>query len=169
MPGHTGVIGNEIADCIAKQAVVDTDLIVHDLGLDIRNFTREHYRTTNLRKWQEEWDSSTTGSLTHGLIKQVNAGQTVYSPVINRLLSGHFPCNSYLFRFKLRDNDNCSICKKCETIKHILCECPAYSNNRMKHLNTITNPNLENVITNKIYIEEILKKREHIIRYGNLV
>ena len=34
--------------------------------------------------------------------------------------------HAYLFRFKLRDSDSCPDCDKCDTLEHILTECPRY-------------------------------------------
>jgi len=163
IPSHVGIIGNEMADTLAKLATsksqVDIDLPreVKDVYFDID----KHIMNT----WQEEYNKSKTG--THYKTIEPNVTNKIkYSAklrrkdvTITRLRLGHCSLNHYLYRIKKHATGLCSHCNVQETIEHFLMNCPHY--NIKKQIGTLSNtPNStltiqtmlsDTIISNRLY------------------
>jgi ribonuclease HI len=142
--GHSGVLGNEAADTLAKQAVID------GLEIDSMNdvisgqYYRSKIRTKVDEMWQNEWHTASNGRFTFGLIPQVTSltAQELVKGLGNQsrsyiyqALSGHIPLNDYLYRFHLHSNQKCDACgAEVENITHLLTTCPRFSLTRFMFL-----------------------------------
>ena len=130
-------MGNELADIAAKEATGqgDAEFLPWSTPPNMKTITRQ--RTTEL--WQQHLNSARTGRWTFQLLGNVVESQQTLDllrlfgnnrmdhVLLNRLLSGHLPTNSYLHRFKLRDNPACTNCNfPSESIEHLLFFCPVY-------------------------------------------
>ncbi|GIY00358.1 RNase H domain-containing protein [Caerostris extrusa] len=113
---HVGIVGNERADQLAKEATtapttIDTIQIPNSL-------LRKDLKDVSLKLWQQQWDTSPTGRRTHNYIPKVSTKMSVNSS-INYFLTGHGPFPSYLNRFNIKETDKC-ICGDIGSPDHYL-------------------------------------------------
>lgn len=69
VPAHIGIVGNEIADKLAKEAL-RKDLIDIKIHLG-RNEVRSIINREIIRIWQQRWESSSTGRWYYSIVKSV--------------------------------------------------------------------------------------------------
>ena len=135
VPGHCGIVGNEIADKLARQAANSP-------------FTGpEPWIAVSLRKLQESrtfknhWHSFSRARQAKNCIS-INKNITKYFLSLSRknlkrltdILTGHCSLNSHLYTIGLINSPSCNSCGEIETAEHILCHCPAYITARARHL-----------------------------------
>lgn len=118
-----------------KQILLGDSFEFPHTELPIKQFKRYIQSLVN-KKWQEGWDTVTTGRKTYEFfpdvtirLKQKNLKINFYNA---QVLAGHGRFGSYLHRFKLADSPVCTCCSNFATddIKHFLFECPAFSSLR---------------------------------------
>jgi ribonuclease HI len=145
--GHSGNLGNETADRLAKLARNEAH---PEIESNTINFLSSHYYKNKLSKatqaiWQEEWNTSSLGRLTYEIFPNISDCATVYELINNlknssrslifQALSGHMPVNGYLHRFHLQPNSACNSCgAPFEDISHLLVTCPRFSLTRYHFL-----------------------------------
>src|SRR5206468_8747554 len=124
IPGHSGVKGNDWADRLAEESL---DRPVVDMT--VSNEANEAFEAVDsyiLQKWQEQWDSSTTGKLNRRIVPLVSrkskySSNSRYKEVtISRLRLGKCRLNYYLNLMKCHGTGLCDTCKVQETIEHYL-------------------------------------------------
>ena len=90
-------------------------------------------KSRSLTEWEEDWRSSTKGSITKEFfptIKYRLENKLSHSKELTTILTGHGRINSYYHRFKIKDNPKC-ICSETEqTVEHILYECSELAEQR---------------------------------------
>lgn len=122
---HVGNHGNELADQLAKEAALNTEIpSSFDLIPKSAVITEAGYRSTE--KWENEWANSTNGAQTKLFFPTIKQRIVVNIPMLHKLtaiLTGHGKLKSYFYRFKISDDQMCS-CKSGEqTVRHLLYEC----------------------------------------------
>ncbi len=157
---HTGNAGNDLADSLAKAAAVSHQSIAYDL-MPVSYVKKAVYQQ-NLHIWNDRWTTTTNGETTRKFFP------TVYQRMqskryfttdfyFTQILSNHGKLNSYLSRFKVTDNEMCSLCKIKEDVMHVIFHCNKYDPQRedlIQHVlqNDISWPcNLEILISQKIF------------------
>jgi hypothetical protein len=99
--GHSGVIGNETADLLAKRACTEGS----PFDMPIYAMRSQYYKTKVRLKtdeaWQQEWNESQHGRLTHTIIGQVSSPSPFHEltkhlsnnsrSLIFQALTGHIP------------------------------------------------------------------------------
>jgi len=128
IPSHVGIEGNDMADKLAKAAVMksQTDL---NLPYSSSENNAEIDKYIN-QKWQEVYNSIQTGShykliepnISRG-IKYTNTNRWK-EVIITRLRLGKCLLNHYKHKIKLHSTGLCDQCNCPETITHFLLECP---------------------------------------------
>lgn len=131
IPGHLGIVGNDMADSIAKESTVHGPL--SNIPIPIRDYfpiLKSKYRL----QWSSEWKSS---SLIKGhqysLIQpsipikpwfhKYTSMPKKYISSITRMRLGHTCCLSHLARFHIVRSPYCD-CGSEDTLDHIFFECP---------------------------------------------
>jgi len=144
--GHISIAGNEKADSKAKNAAAslssDKELLPPYLRkpLLINPSAVKRKLIDKLKKdWKKEWHESARGmnvlkidstTPSDRFIKTISNEKLSReaSSRIAQLRLRHVPLNSYLYKFKRTDKDNCPACStKNETIVHFLLHCTHYA------------------------------------------
>ena len=133
VPAHCGIVGNEMADKVAKQATKYSKKCTFPLSLsDIKAYLKSEAKS----KWQQQWNSLTNNKLFE---VDPNIGKKDFSGFHSRLDEikftrvrlGHTKLTqSYLFDGI--PQPACNVCNCALTIKHLLIECPKYEPERFR-------------------------------------
>ncbi|GIY00343.1 uncharacterized protein CEXT_145251 [Caerostris extrusa] len=118
---HTGIMGNERADFLAKDATTNPDSFLESLPTP-KSYIRYHLKKLFEQQWQEEWDTATTGRRTHNFLPKVSHKMAT-NLLITYFVTGHGPFPNYLNRFGITENDLC-LCGESGTPDHYLFSCP---------------------------------------------
>ncbi|XP_064464096.1 uncharacterized protein LOC135375284 [Ornithodoros turicata] len=118
--GHTGILGNEIADRFANEARGGrVDWPVPYSKESIKNIIYEHVMT----EWQEGWDRGH-----HWCRNWIKSVRKDVAPTpdyfITQALTGHGGFPAYLGRFDLRDSTQCGCGNENANIEHYMFQCP---------------------------------------------
>ena len=139
VPSHIGIQGNEKADQAAKNAVSDPDVS----GILIPYTDLKTVSNMYVKKvMQANWDSIVNNKLKE---LKPTLGKTVLNGIekrgdevrMHRVRIGH----TYLTHNYLLSGENQPVCVTCQvplTVKHILIECPAHDNNRLKFFTVVS-------------------------------
>jgi len=128
IPAHVGLIGNEIADQLAKSALQHSNI-----DLNIKFEARELYSMVDnyvLKCWQSEWASSQSTVAYRSWHKSVSKlikhseNNRQNQVLITRLRLGACGLNHHLCRIGCHDNGCCTSCNVPETVEHFLLDCP---------------------------------------------
>lgn len=132
---HTGVLGNELADSLAKEAARESNRL-HSL-LKPASFLKKTLKRQTLELWQERWSVSTKGRRTFDFFSSPSTTRLEGNPLISWFLTGHGPFQSYLFRFHLRETELC-VCGDAGSPDHYLTACPITTALHIKKPNAIS-------------------------------
>ncbi|XP_035228569.1 uncharacterized protein LOC118200721 [Stegodyphus dumicola] len=118
---HVGILGNESADVVAKEAANSSSLL--DCPTTSPTSLLKH-STCKLfiRQWQTHWNDDTTGQLTHAMLPRVSMDLQSKTGSMSHCLTGHGPHKAYLHRFGLSNTDICD-CTKVGSTDHYYFEC----------------------------------------------
>ena len=98
-------------------------------------------KENGLRKWQEQWTSSTRGAVSKLFfpnIKEIMKTMIPISAEFMPMVMGHSLTRSYFHRFKFIPNSTCPCrIKEAHTINHIILNCTQLENERRILRNTI--------------------------------
>lgn len=166
IPSHIGILGNEEADKLAKEATSITVINTQELVT-----LQDIYEIINkeiLVRWQEIYTKTKHISHYKTIEPKVDYSVKFISKnlhkegTITRLRLGNTYLNGYLFKTKHHSNGNCDHCNGCkETIAHFLLTCPYYNITK-----DITNPTLASILKDQIQIgiiyQQIVKIDRHL-------
>lgn len=125
-------------------------------------------RENLLTKWQERWDSDETGRWNHKLIPNIKcwikrkSGNTDY--YLTQFLTGHGKFNSYLKRFRIREED-CDDCHyELDNAEHAIFQCFKWDEMRLtlnQNVGAILNP--ENIVLEMLKSENTWRRCHNFI------
>lgn len=123
---HVGIVGNEIADRLAKQAAIEDEGEIAYNKIPRDTIVTEE-REKTLRKWQEQWTISTKGAITKSFFPSIKDRLKINLPVgaeFTSIVTGHGFTRSYLHRFKIIPTPTCPCrLKEEQTVNHIILRC----------------------------------------------
>ena len=131
---HVGILGNETADTLAKDAATSTDTPECYDKLPI-SVVKSELEVSSVKKWQAEWDQSKKGQITKQyfpdiaarLNMELNLTHNFTLMVIGHnftlMVIGHSNINSYLHHFRIRETPTCPCGTQDQTTDHLLFEC----------------------------------------------
>lgn len=103
-------------------------------------------RNETTRKWQEEWDASQKGRITHrfhsNIQDRLNAKWIHHNHYTVQMLSGHGNFKSNLRKLGLTDTGSCT-CGKSDTVEHVIFECTLLTEIRNELQETARKKNIE--------------------------
>ncbi|KAI8129373.1 Retrovirus-related Pol polyprotein from type-1 retrotransposable element R1 [Lucilia cuprina] len=142
-----------------------------DINTQYIKNVKEEARNNLLTKWQEQWEADESGRWTHKLIPDIESwikrkhGRMHY--YLTQILTGHGNFNSYLTRFKIKENIYCEDCGSQEdTAEHTLFQCEKWNQMRRslyEYTGTILTP--VNIVSEMLKSEETWMKCQDFITH----
>jgi hypothetical protein len=137
---HVGILANEIADTLAKEAATNED-ITECYKKVPKSVVKSELEGISVEKWQREWDQTTKGrtmkeyfpAVAERLKMKINITQNFTS-----MVTGHGNIRSYLHRFKIIETPICPCGTKDQTILHLLFECELLNKERDRLILTVS-------------------------------
>ncbi|PSN48010.1 hypothetical protein C0J52_18587 [Blattella germanica] len=126
-----------MADKLAKEAAKDNDQEAIFNRILLTTVTTEINKTT-LHKWQQQWETTVNGALCRQFfptMEQRLKMKIPVTPTFTAILTGHEKTNSYLHRFKIKENPNCPCTTVPQTTEHLIYNCRILESQRktLKH------------------------------------
>lgn len=134
--GHSGVIGNEVADKGANKGHQNDRSCLYDLT---ETELISKLKCAFLQYWDNYWinatDTTSAGLFLRSVEDSVKRPQSIIQfrsrrveVVLHRLRMGHVGVAQYLHRFNMEESEICIHpgCSVPETVEHFLLHCPAY-------------------------------------------
>ena len=138
IPGHSGQLGNNIADGLAKLGAQTTDL-----GLEPRlqvsdSVTREVIDGYGKAVHRELWSTATEyrqsrlvlPDTMHRWSKFTTRMEREELRILTQLVTGHANLKRHRYLMGLEDNPDCNLCGEVQTSIHILTDCPGLAGPR---------------------------------------
>lgn len=170
VPGHAGIMGNELADEVAK-ASVSRDLIsTQEIPFsDVKSYIKRKV----VQNWQQEWETTTIEDVKLKeicpIIKKnpIELGLSRRDNIkLIRLRIGHARLvRSY--HFSGEDVPVCNTCNQLLTVKHILLDCRNYLLQRLRYYNP-RNTSLKELLSEKELVLKVLNFLKSIKLYTEL-
>ena len=134
VPSHRGIVGNDIADIIAKEACSYENITYLPLIFnDNFNLLKHKIYNNKIEMW-ENVKAKLKFSKSVPDIKSwdwISLNDRSYDVLLARLRNGCTDLNDHLYRLKLETSPFCKFCKtEIETIEHYIFHCPKYDNYR---------------------------------------
>lgn len=121
---HIGIMGNERADELAKEAAeLDVEPVYNSAP---RNLVKKRIRAHSRRLWNEGWATASTGRLTAQFIPTIESRQKLgtLSKEVVQLITGHGNFRAYLARIgKLAADETRCECGETEDAEHVVFAC----------------------------------------------
>ena len=122
---HVGIMGNELADQIAKAAATDKENTITYNRIPKSTLYKE-LEDEMIIKWQKEWEESPKAALTKQFFPSISdriKAKIQATPNFTALVTGHGKTRSYLHRFKLLESPTCPCGKEEQTTDHLIYRC----------------------------------------------
>ena len=171
VPSHIGLVGNEIVDDLAKEALSNIELVTREINFKDVYGIFERKMKNQMIKYIKEYD------FRKGLKgrKFVSLNDDFdFEPwfnkfeldrerisIINRIKSNHNRTKEHLFRKNITNSELCE-CGGIQTVYHLIWECPDASSNRESFIQSLNTKGIMRyddicVIFNKCSMEVILR------------
>ena len=143
--GHSGILGNEIVDQLAKSSAES------HITISYREVPLSYFKRTYLEKlidlWQTEWDLSKNGRFTYkhfisNIKQRMHCKHSFTDFYSTQFLTNHGKFKQYLKRFNLIDHDTKCFCGDEQTSDHLLFDCQRFTKERFDFTNLVSFYNL---------------------------
>ena len=172
IPSHKGIIGNNIADEVAKTACKYTSLTPIPFEYkDIVRLLNLKLTKSRITHWNQIKDTLAFSKVIQDVSQWqwISVEKRFYDVLLARFRSGCIQLNGYLHKIKMIDSPYCSNCGNTEeSIEHFIFICPRYSNERKEMYNQLLQLNIRN---NSVNLQLLLtggsfsdKKRVRILK-----
>ena len=105
---HDNNPGNELADLLAKEAACDSlQTTYHKYP---KSAVTSKLKCLGIQKWQSEWDNTNNGALIETFFPTIKDRLTKRIKMnlnLSTVVTGHGKLRSYLYRFKIIDDQTC--------------------------------------------------------------
>jgi hypothetical protein len=131
---HAGIMGNELADTLAKKASKNESLIEEYNRVPKSVVTRQ-LEEESARKWQRNWIQTTKGSTTKEYFPNVEERLKMklnLTQNFTAVVTGHGKTKAYLHRFKIIEDPTRTCGKAVQTTDHLIFECETLTIERKK-------------------------------------
>lgn len=142
VPSHSSVLGNEIADELAKLGLTNEGAPVYknkllrtDVNFRLKNIKQEKvedwYQQYSVEKGKRFYEIQPTFEPDPWYKKVDMPGSAVR--LTNRIMTGHDFSKFWLGKMKITDSEECEFCEVPETGEHTILHCPMYGHIRSKY------------------------------------
>jgi ribonuclease HI len=169
--GHSGILGNERADELARQA--GTLRVPPKFDKFPLSFAKMKLKEHTMSVWDQMYTTESTGGTTKIFLPQISDAVTLAklsrpSYEASQILSGHGAIRQYLHRFQLSSSDKCPCDDETtQTVEHVLLHCEATSVLRYhlegKLQTTLTVKTVRECLTDKAKVTLMLEYFKSII------
>lgn len=133
--GHSGNIGNEKADELAKSETTDKD--IHQLFYPYQpSYLKRCLKLQQIKDWKKLWTEDNRGRFTYKLLPQVSEDYLFQHRNLFLFATNHGPYPQYLAKFGRAPSSYCTS-GKLGTPLHYVIECTLTSTFHLKHTNSI--------------------------------
>lgn len=148
--GHSGSLGNNIADELAKEAAKDGENIFVPLT---KRFIAKQLHITLMNEWNNNWNKEGKLTYTYTWIKNINLIPDHFPTnfYTSQALTGHGRFPFYFSRFRISENSQCTCKREAANFDHYLTDCSLVTEERTELVKKLG----DNVIKRK---PEIIKK-----------
>jgi len=129
---HAGILGNELADTLAKKAATNESL-TEDYKRIPKSVMKRELEEESVRKWQRNWAQTTKGSITKEYFPNVEERLKMRINLTQNhtaIVTGHGKTRSYLHRFKIIEEPTCPCGTAEQTTDHLIFECETITKER---------------------------------------
>jgi ribonuclease HI/exonuclease III len=174
---HSGVLGNERADKMAKEAAEGRANGRADLPHILRrtlpinaSASKQEQLERLKRRWREDWTSSPRRERIEriddtfpfeGYRKRQYGLSREHASLLMQVRSRHLPLNAYLHKIKKAESKHCQACRiepgdqtPAETIEHFIYNCDAYTDQRKTLIRTIG--------ASGIALKDVMLRKKHM-------
>jgi ribonuclease HI len=162
--GHSGILGNEIADYLANLGAVSDNKIPLKLPV---SYAKNEIKQIRKQNWLTRWKNSPNGRTTFSFIPGYppkHFTDKFLRHQITQILTGHSRLNTYLAHIGITDDPVCACNDSIETVNHFLFECNIENVNRIGTIqktclsqNIRFPPDRKELINNKKLLESLGK------------
>ena len=166
--GHTGHVGNERADQLAKGTTnLITDFEYTDYPI---SYIKKQLKVDMLERWNLIWTNSINGKTTKQLFFPTITDRLTskfYEPsyILSQFMTGHGKFKAYFNRFHIanQNSDSCPCQNPEQTVEHLLFECPIHQRNRyflelhLNYCNITFRPLLMDIFKKQCCVLEFVK------------
>ncbi|XP_067139564.1 uncharacterized protein [Centruroides vittatus] len=154
--GHQGLIGNERADQLAKEAARDMTTCTIYNKICRRSVKKLLYDDI-LHRWQNNWTQK-HNNITFKFVPDVKNFHDTYewvkpSSPLTQFLTGHGKFSNYLQRFRNKRNALCAICNLQDNIDHYIFECISLETERLNLKITVNSYNIDWPCDHDVFIK----------------
>jgi len=122
---HAGILGNELADQLAKTAARDEDMTTSFSRIPLSMLFRELEEESKL-KWQQNWEESPKAAQTKQFYPNITdrlKSKIDITSNFTAMVSIHGKTRAHLHRFKLLESATCPCNKGDESTDHVIYHC----------------------------------------------
>jgi len=130
--GHSGVLGNEEADRLARSAVGGSEMCLSFSARELVPIIHGVMRGW----WEDQWAAEVTGRElftihpTVSFPRELAFFSRVDASLLSRLRTGHILLNGHAYEMGLVPSPSCECGSAWESVDHFLCECPRHAVHR---------------------------------------
>ena len=143
VPGHSGILGNELADELARKAsgleFIGPEPAVGRHAGSLKVQVKRETENSHQRRWEGLTSCRQAKEFLEGCVLKTTKFLLSLSRakirMLTGVLTGHTHLNYHLNKIGVISDPTCRGCGfKPETARHFICTCPALKNLRTKHL-----------------------------------
>lgn len=163
--GHSGILGNTIADELAKEATKEGNETFIPIS---KTFISKQLQANLYLEWNKTWNKEGTNSYTYNWIKNVNHIPKHFPTnfYTSQALTGHGRFPFYFSRFHITSEAKCQCGKIIENFDHYLEDCPIVTKQRNELIKKL-GEKLQNRKPEIIKFEETITILEEMVRKIN--
>ena len=136
---NNGINGaNIMENCLARERALDaanSRQLAIEYNRIPKSFLKSDLGKRTLEKWQTQWNECTKGALTKTFFPQISKRLEMRLesiPKVMMLLSGHGKIQSYFYKFKITDHQNCVCGAETQSVDHIINYCTVLDEERLQ-------------------------------------
>jgi len=128
---HNNNTGNDRADELAKQAVLQKNTIPHQIPLPLSHL-KKTLRDLSISRWQEQWTQEGGGRRLYSFLHKVDIHRNIGDTTLTQFYTGHAPTPSYFHKIGRVNSPNCA-CGEVGDLDHYAYTCQLTTGLHFRH------------------------------------